>query len=206
MATIKQVTTPIFPVSFPNKFEARKGFENSEPKFGLTAVFDPSKFSQKDKALWKTMQALADEVSMDAFKKPIKLLGPDFKKPLRDGAEKPELAGFGEGKRFCSLTTNRKPGLVVRDKDTGELLDITDPNDFYPGCYAKAKVTCYAYKNVGKGVAFGLQNVMKVADGPRLDGRADAKKDFADEEISEEDKAWLDQQEAEAAESDDGGF
>lgn len=209
----KTLITPIFRVSFPNVFEARQAMGEGEPKFGLTAVFDPSKFSSKDKERWKAMQALANEVSTSKFKKKISELPDNFKKPVRKGEEKEGLAGFGPGLLFASLTTKFKPGIVDKDGRT----EIVDDNDaVYPGCYMRAEVTCYAYDNKGKGVAFGLQNLQKVADGPRLDSRTDASDAFADEEISEEDQRWLDEQEAAAGRDDsdddseeddeDGGF
>jgi hypothetical protein len=39
----------------------------------------------------------------------------------------------------------------------------------------------YAYNQAGnKGITFGLNNVQKVADGERIDGRAEASEEFAD--------------------------
>lgn len=201
----KSLVTPIFRVSFPNVFEARS-MDDGPAKFGLTAVWDPSKFSAKDKERWQAMQALANEVSVGKFKKKIKDLPDNFKKPVRKGEEKEGLEGFGPGLMFASLTTKFKPGLV--DKD-GKTKIVDDPEAFYPGCYARATVTCYAYENKGKGVAFGLMNVQKIADGARLDSRTDAEDDFADEDISEEDRKWLEEEGGSfdsTEEDEDGGF
>lgn len=204
----KTYVTPIFRVSFPHVFEARAGMEGGEPKFGLTAVFEPSKFSAKDKERWKAMIAAANEVSVGKFKKALKDLPDNFKKPIRDGMEKEGLAGFGEGKKFGNFTTKFKPGIVDRD---GKSKIVDDPESFYPGCYARATVTVYAYDNKGKGIAFGLMNVQKLADGARLDSRSDASEDFEGEDLSPEDKAWLAEQEGAADpapddDGDEGGF
>jgi hypothetical protein len=43
MSTREKVVTPPFRVSFPAVFE-KKGFEGSEPKFSVVAVFDPASF------------------------------------------------------------------------------------------------------------------------------------------------------------------
>jgi hypothetical protein len=171
----KKVVTPVFRVSFPSVFEA-SSWEGSAPKFEVTGLFDPSKFSEKDKERWRAMQALADEVSMDKFKKKVKDLPGNCKKPFRDGAEKEDLEGFEEGKPFARMSSKLRPGLIDVDRTP-----ITDESEFYPGCYARATVTAYAYDNVGKGVAFGLQNLQKVADGERLDSRTDAAEDFEDD-------------------------
>lgn len=55
-----------------------------------------------------------------------------------------------------------------------------DPSEVYSGCYMRATLTAYAYdKGGGKGVSFGLQNLMKVKDGEPLSSRATAENDFA---------------------------
>lgn len=210
----KQITTPIFRASFPSLAKARPGMDGGEPKFGVTAVWDPKKMSARDKERWKAMIALADEVSMAAFKKKLKDLPANFKKGLRDGEEKEGMAGFGAGLKFANLTTKRKPGIVAQDGET----KITDEADIesecYPGCYMRATVTCYSYDNKGKGIAFGLQNLQKVGNGPRLDTSSDPSKDFKDDELSAEDEKWLEAEEAaaelgndsEESEDDDNDF
>lgn len=205
----KTVVTPVFRVSFPFVFEPRAPMEGGgEAKYGLTAVFDPTKFSEKDKERWKAMIALANEASVGKFKKKVNELTDNYKKPMRDGAEKEGLEGFGAGLKFANLTTKFKPGLVDKDKNP-----IVDQGEIYPGCYMRATVTAYAYDNKGKGVAFGLMNLQKVGDGPRLDSRTDAEEDFKDDDLSPEDVAWLETEgaksgKAAAAPSDDedGGF
>lgn len=167
------VWSPVGRVSFPKVFVA-EGYQGSEPKFSLMLVFDPAKFSSTDKRLWANMIKLADSKAMEKFKKPLKGLPANFKKPFRDGAEKEDLEGFGEGKVFISFGSKMKPGIVDLD-----LNPILTPEEFYPGCYARVTMSCYAYDNVGKGVAFGLQNIQKVGEGTRLDGRTNADSDFA---------------------------
>jgi hypothetical protein len=171
---VKKLVTPIFRVSFPAVFEA-KSFDGGAPKFSVSAIWDPSKFTAAEKQLWQAMLDLADEVSLERFKKKMSQLPPNFKRALRDGAEKAELAGYGEGKQFANLSSKMRPGLIGIDRQP-----ILDAEDFYPGCYARATITAYSYDNKGKGVAFGLQNLMKVKDGERLDSRTDANEDFAD--------------------------
>jgi hypothetical protein len=179
-----KVLTPVFRVSFPSVFEA-SSYEGGAPKYSVCAVWEPAKFTAKDKALWDAMMALADSVSVEKFKKKLSALPANFKKPFRDGAEKEGLTGFGEGKIFANLSSKMRPGIIFLDNTP-----LTDPEDFYPGCYARATVTAYAYDNVGKGVALGLQNLQKIKDGDRLDSRTDASDDFGGEEV---DESWLDE-------------
>lgn len=177
-----KVLTPVFRVSFPSVFEA-SSYEGGAPKYSVCAVWEPAKFTAKDKALWDAMMALADSVSVEKFKKKLAALPANFKKPFRDGTEKEGLTGFGEGKIFANLSSKMRPGIIFLDNTP-----LTDSEDFYPGCYARATVTAYAYDNVGKGVALGLQNLQKIKDGDRLDSRTEASDDFGGEEV---DESWL---------------
>ena len=177
-----KLLSPVFRVSFPSVFEA-SSYEGGTPKFSVCAVWEPAKFTAKDKALWDAMLALADSVSVEKFKKKLAALPANFKKPFRNGDEKPDLLGFGDGKIFANLSSKMRPGIIALDNTP-----ITDPEDFYPGCYARATVTAYAYDNVGKGVALGLQNLQKIKDGERLDSRTEAADDFGGEEV---DGSWL---------------
>lgn len=180
---VTKLQTPVFRVSFPAVFEP-KSFDGGAAKYSTAAIFDPARFTPAEKKLWQAMLDLADEVSMERFKKKMSALPANFKRALRDGAEKADLAGYGEGLMFCNLSSKMKPGLIDRDRTI-----ITNPEDFYPGCYARATITCYSYDNKGKGVAFGLQNLQKIADGERLDSRTDAAEDF-DSDV--DDDRWSD--------------
>lgn len=58
-----------------------------------------------------------------------------------------------------------------------------DQSEFYSGCYGRVSLTFYGFNvNGNKGIAAGLQNIMKTDDGEPLGGRSRAEDDFADEE------------------------
>ena len=58
---------------------------------------------------------------------------------------------------------------------------IIDSNDLYSGCYGRASITFYAFNSNGnKGIACGLNNLMKTSDGEPLGGRSLAEDDFAE--------------------------
>lgn len=169
----KKVTTPIFRVSFPNVFTPSAFEPGQAPKYGVSMLFTPAQFSDADKKAWQAMKDLANEVSMDGFKKKLNDLPPNFKKPFRLGEEKEGLDGYGKGVIFVNATSKMKPGLIDRDKTV-----ITDQEAFYAGCYARATVVAFHFDNKGKGVAFGLNNLQKVKDGESFSGRVDAAEDF----------------------------
>lgn len=189
MAEVKRYVTPVFRLSFPALFEA-SSYDGGPAKYGLSAVWTPSKFSDADKKRWKALMGALDAKSKEAFKKAWKDLPANIKRGIRDGAEKADLEGYGEGTKFANVTTKMRPGVIDASKNPiGPEEGNTD--DVYPGCYCRATVTVYSYDNKGKGVALGLMNVQKVADGERLDSRTDAAEDFEDDI----DDAWLEQDE-----------
>ena len=58
---------------------------------------------------------------------------------------------------------------------------MTESTELYSGCYGSASINFFAYNTKGnKGVAAGLNNVIKTRDGERLSGGHTAEEDFAD--------------------------
>lgn len=175
MAERLKAVTPPFRVSFPSIFEA-SSYQGGEPKYSIVMLFYPKNFTEADKAAFKAIEAVADAASKEQFKKLVKDLPSNFKKPLKDGAEKDHLEGYGSGVIFATASSKMRPGLVDRNKQP-----ILSEEDFYPGCWARATITAYAYNNVGKGVAFGLHNIQKLGDDTNFTGRVSAEKDFDDD-------------------------
>lgn len=176
----KPTFTPVFRVSFPHVFTPQQpgadAAPGTKPKYGVMAVFNPKEFSPEDAARWKEISKLANDASMKKFGEPLSALPPNYKRPFRRGDEKREY-GFTADQIFISLTSLVKPGIVASDGIT----KITDAEGFYPGCYARATVGAFAYKKGGgMGVAIGLNNLMFVKDGPRLDNRVAAEEEFED--------------------------
>lgn len=86
--------------------------------------------------------------------------------------------GYVSGAKFCNASANKDhpPGVRLRD------LSPATSKDIYPGCWALVTLRPYAYDNPqNKGVALGLQNVVKLCDDDRLGGGGvvSAEKEFA---------------------------
>lgn len=168
-----KLLTPMFRVSFPQIFEARAMQPGQEAKYSITMLFDIKTINQKpsEKKLWEDMMASVKIVAAEKWPKGIPV---GFKVPFRDGLEKEQYEGYGKGIIFVAATTKTRPGLVDQN-----LQKIINPEEFYPGVYARATVNPFAWTKLGKnGVSFGLQNVQKVKDGDALGGRTRAEDDF----------------------------
>jgi hypothetical protein len=184
MSERKAIVTPPFRVSFPSVFNP-SSYEGGAPKFSVVMLFYPGQFKEADQAKYKAMIEMANNCSLEGFKKKLKDLPDNFRKPFRKGEEKAHMEGYGEGCVFATASSKQMPGVVGRDKrplPNGEA-------DLYPGCWARATVTAYSYDNKGKGVAFGLHNIQKLGDAPNFSGRLRAEEDFDDDvgEFAEED-------------------
>lgn len=196
MADIKRYMTPPFRLSFPTLFEPESMDDKGPKKYGLSAVWTPADFTEADKKKWRTIMVAINEASKDRFKKAWKDLPDNIKKGIRDGSERADMEGYGNGTKFANITSKMKPGVINLDNER------LGPEDIYPGCYCRATVTVYTYDNKGKGVALGLMNVQKIKDGERLDSRTDAEDDFDDEV----DAAWLEGEEDGGKVDDDDGI
>lgn len=200
MAEVEKYVTPVFRGSFVNVFSPQS-VDGGEPKYGLSAVWEPKKFGPKDKERWKKMMSALDAEAKRAFKKGLKELPGNYKKGVRDGAEKESLEGYGPGTKFASLTSKMRPGVVdMAGNDISP--EEGNADEVYSGAYFQATVTVYSYDNKNKGVSLGLYNLRKVKDGPRLDLRTNAAEDFEDD--SELDDGWLDEDEDDDIDNDDG--
>lgn len=93
---------------------------------------------------------------------------------LHDGdEERPEEPAY-ENSYYINASARTKPGIVDKYKRP-----IEDTTEFYSGCYGYASINLYPYNTNGnKGIACGLNNLMKFEDGESLGGRASAQDDF----------------------------
>ncbi len=170
----KKMRTPTFRVSFPALYEPKDFEDGKKPKYGVVMLFD----SDADLA----------EMRAEARKAAIAMFGPkedwpeNFKWPFRNGDKKKDQEGYA-GKTFVRASTDRRPGVLDKDKTPSTAED----NALYAGCYARATVVCAAFDaGGGKGVTFYLNNIIKIKDGKEFSGRASAEEDFADLEIEDE--------------------
>ena len=98
-----------------------------------------------------------------------------IKTPLRDGdTERPDDPIY-KNSWFINANSVTKPGVVDAD-----LNPIIDPSELYSGIIGRASINFYAFNSNGnKGIACGLNNLQKLADGTPLGGHSRAEDDFA---------------------------
>lgn len=164
-----QIVTPAATGSFIYAFHPQppdKDNPEAKPKYAITLLFD----ADSDLTLLKNEAARAavEDWGEDQDKWPQ-----NFKKPFRDQAEK-QLEGYTPGCKFITVTSSIKPEVLG---PSGK--PITDEAQVYPGIRVRASVRAFTYKKKGNvGIAFGLSNIQKLDDGPRLGGGERAASQF----------------------------
>jgi hypothetical protein len=173
--------TPRARASFVHVLKQAKPMQaGKEPKYQITLLFDKdadfsiAKKMAQDALNEKFGTKLADLTSTDPKKKAAaEAFKARLKNPFRDQGEK-AFDGYTPGCIFINATAKQKPGVV-----DAAGADIIEEKDIYSGCYVRASLRAFAYDvDGGVGVAFGLQNVQKLADGEPLGGRSRPQDDF----------------------------
>ncbi|MNO32457.1 hypothetical protein D3C76_224460 [compost metagenome] len=169
-----------------------KVWEAEEDDYGnlwfSTAILIP----KDDKATLAKYKAIIDVLKEQAKAKYGGKLPKDFHTPLRDGDEEAEEKGEAyEGHYFFNAKSKNKPGIakpIGKDADgKTKFAEITDTTEVYSGCYAKVSVNFYLFDTKGnKGIAAGLNNIVKVQDGDFLGGRSSVNDDFANEDFDDD--------------------
>jgi len=160
--------------SYAHVFEPVAMAESQEPKYQVSIIIPKSDLKTLEK-IEKAIEA-AKVVGKDKISKNGKLM-PGLKMPLRDGDEdRPDNPEYADS-MFINCSSKIKPGIV--DKD---LNPIMSQDEFYSGCYGRASINFYAFSSAGnRGIACGLNNLQKLADGEPLAGGASAETDFGGE-------------------------
>lgn len=143
---------------------------------------------KEDKATLAKYKAIIDALKEQAKAKYNGKLPKDFHTPLRDGDEEAEEKGEAyAGHYFFNAKSKTKPGIakpIGKEGGKTKFQEITDTTEVYSGCYAKVSVNFYLFDTKGnKGIAAGLNNIVKVQDGDFLGGRSSLNDDFADEDF-----------------------
>ena len=164
-------------LSYTHVFSKFSPDGDGEGKF-MTNILIPKSEKKTIEAIKKAIEAAkkAAIVAKWGGKEPKKI---DL--PLRDGDDKEDEAY--EDHFYLNAKSNTRPGVV--DK---KCVPIVDEEEVYSGVWAVVSVTFYGYDVSGnRGVACGLNNIMKYKDDEHLGGRVSAESDFGGMGFDDED-------------------
>ncbi len=147
------IKLPNVRLSFPHLFQPHAMEEGQEPKYSAAFILDNEKHAALIKQIEKTIERLA----LDYWKKKV-----PFKPCLRDGNEKADKEGYGDGVSFISASRKTRPAVV--DRQVNPLTE--EDGVIYAGCYVNATIRLWVMDNkFGKRVNAELRAVQFLKDG-----------------------------------------
>lgn len=162
------------------KPEAMDDDPDSKKKYSTAVLID-----KDDTETLSAIEAAIDHIEAEVKAANKGKLPPKWKRPLRDGDEERPTDTVYAGKMFFNASSLSKPGIVK--KVAGKVVEITDEEEVYSGVFARVSVNFYPFDTKGnRGIAVGLNNILKVRDGEKLAGGSDPADDFADCEDTDE--------------------
>lgn len=175
-----KVVTGTCTFSYLNCWEA-KSINGGKAKFSVSLIIPKSdtKTIEKIKA---AIQAAYEEgqAKLKGNGRSVPALSV-IKTPLRDGdMERPDDPAYANS-YFINANSETAPGIV--DKNLNKILDRSE---MYSGVKGRASISMYCYSvNGSRGIACGLLNLMKEADGAPLGSKSRAEDDFATDEADD---------------------
>lgn len=181
-----KVITSEATLSYPNLLVARAGKgANAKSKFSAALVFTPEQQNTPaGKAAFEAMKKAALFVAEERWgSKAAEMFRiKQLRTPFRDDAE---AKGYPAGSIFLNVRTEQKPACVSTEpspenpKKPRQFTDDEIKTKMYAGAKVRASIVAFTYDTDGnKGVSFALNNLQKVGEGDRLDGRTAAEDEF----------------------------
>jgi hypothetical protein len=163
-------------MSYLNVNEPKAPLGGGKPKFSVSLIIPKSDTATITK-IRAAIQAAYEEgqSKLKGNSKFVPALE-DLKTPLRDGDKERKGDDAYKGSYFVNANSTTKPGVVDADRNP-----ILDSSELYSGIIGRASINFYAFNSNGnRGIACGLNNIQKLADGTPLGGHSRAEDDFAD--------------------------
>lgn len=166
------IRTPLFRVQYPAFFKP-KMYHNDQgeedPKFECTALFPKSGSDKPDPKKMKALEAAVINVGKAANGG---TLPKKFKNPFKDGDQE-DWPGFN-GNTYIRMSSRYEPDIINLEGNK------VGPGDVKAGDWMIAVVKPYPYDYKGKGVSFGMRNLLLVRIDEPFPVGSSAEEDFDD--------------------------
>ena len=177
-----KVVTGICTFSYLNCWEPKPAQDGGKPKFSVSLIIPKSDTKTVEK-IRAAIQAAYEEgqSKLKGTGKSVPALSA-LRTPLRDGdIDRPDDEAY-KGSWFINANSDSAPGIVDADRQP-----ILTRSEMYSGVKGRASINLYAYNvNGNRGIACGLNNLQKIADGTPLGGKSRAEDDFATDDYDED--------------------
>lgn len=169
----KVITGPQTRWSYANVWDP-KSINGGTPKYSVSLIIPKSDVKTVEKIKAAIEAAYQEGQSkLKGNGKSVPALSA-LKTPLRDGdAERPDDPTYANS-YFINANSATAPGIVDADRNP-----ILERCEVYSGVYGRASINLYVFNSNGnRGIACGLNNLQKIADGEPLGGKSRAEDDF----------------------------
>ena len=170
-----KVVTGLCTFSYLNCWEPKAAPDGGKPKFSVSLIIPKSDTKTVEK-IRAAIQAAYEEgqTKLKGTGKSVPPLSA-LHTPLRDGdVDRPDDEAY-KGSCFINANSDSAPGIVDADRNP-----ILTRSEMYSGVKGRASINLYAYNvNGNRGIACGVNNLQKIADGTPLGGKSRAEDDFA---------------------------
>ena len=169
-------------MSYLNVNEPKTPLGGGTPKYSVSIIIPKSDTATVEKIKAAIQAAYTEgESKLKGNSKVLPALE-DLKIPLRDGDKERKGDDAYKNCYFVNANSTTKPGVVDADRQP-----ILDSSELYSGIIGRASINFYAFNSNGnRGIACGLNNIQKLADGTPLGGHSRAEDDFADDDDDED--------------------
>lgn len=174
-----RMITPEFRVSYPHLFKPQAPKPTDKPKYSIIMLFpkDSDLMGTTVDGKPRSIKEILRNAKLAAFG-PKENWPAGLATPVVDGDDPKYADKQGYPGHYVMKATaleEARPSIVGPD-----MLPITEPADFYPGCYARAYIFARVYEYMGKqGVHFCLDHVQKLRDGKSFGGRKSVEQVFS---------------------------
>jgi hypothetical protein len=156
-------------LSFVNLFKPGKPNQaGAEGKYGAALLFPPGTNMDLFAKVWTEEAKKAFPQNWDAAGNPVGLHSPFHDQAEKAYGAKP-LAGYTPGGITFNVSSKFKPVVVDANQNL-----IVDESRVYAGCWCFVALNTYSYgispPQPKRGISFGLQTVMLIADDSKLAG------------------------------------
>ena len=171
-------------MAYLNVNDPKTPLSGGKPKYSVQLIWP-----KEDEA---TSERIRDAIQAAYLKGKSKLAAADgtvpemktLKLPVRDGDREHPGDPVYQHCWFLNANSTSRPGIVDANRQL-----ILDRSELYSGIVGRASIEFYAFNSSGnRGIAVGLLNLQKLADGTPLGTHARPEDDFAD--IEDEDEPW----------------
>lgn len=178
-----KVISPKAVASYPHLDKPQVAEEGQTPKYSIALLFTPEMLKDPaEKARFAAMKAAVLTAAEEKWpgKSTEMLKKKQLRLPFREDWEAKD---YPEGTVFCNVRSTQPPAVVYAhagpDGKPARMPVEQIKDEVYAGAIVRASLSAFGYDKAGnRGIAFGLNNIQKLGEGDRIDGRAAAEDEF----------------------------